>query len=104
MPAPEGDVRSFNASLGTVPDYAGPPGGAPGVLLAGVRAGGAAEKAGLQRGDILVRLGLHDVGSVEDLMFALNASKPGETVSASVLREGKEVRVPVTFTEGHRPK
>ena len=104
MPAPEGDVRSFNASLGTVPDYAGPPGGAAGVLLAGVRPGGAAEKGGLRRGDILVRLGLHEIGSVEDLMFALNASKPGETVTAVVKREGREVRMPVTFTEGHRPK
>jgi hypothetical protein len=104
MPAPEGDVRSFNASLGTVPDYAGPPGGAPGVLLSGVRAGGAAEKGGLRRGDILVRLGLHEIGSVEDLMYALNASKPGETVTAVVRREGHEVRMPVTFTEGHRPK
>jgi Tol biopolymer transport system component len=104
MPAPEGDVRSFNASLGTVPDYAGPPGGAPGVLLAGVRPGGAAEKAGLRRGDILVRLGLHEIKSVEDLMYALNASKPGETVTAIVKREGKEVRIPVTFTEGRRPK
>jgi Tol biopolymer transport system component len=104
MPAPEGDVRSFNASLGTVPDYAGPPGGSPGVLLAGVRAGGAAEKGGLQRGDILVRLGLHEIGSVEDLMYVLNASKPGETVTAVVKRAGKEVKLPVTFTEGHRPK
>jgi Tol biopolymer transport system component len=104
MPAPEGDVRSFNASLGTVPDYAGPPGGAKGVLLAGVRAGGAAEKGGLRRGDILVRLGLHEIGSVEDLMFALNASKPGETVTAVVQRDSREVRLPVTFTEGHRPK
>ena len=104
MPAPEGDVRSFNASLGTVPDYAGPPGGVRGVLLAGVRPGGAAEKGGLRRGDILVRLGLHQIGGVEDLMFALNASKPGETVTAVVRRDGQEVRLPVTFTEGHRPK
>jgi hypothetical protein len=104
MPAPEGDVRSFNASLGTVPDYAGPPGGAPGVLLAGVRPGGAAEKAGLQRGDILLRLGLHEIKSVEDLMYALNASKPGETVTALVKRGGRELRLTVTFTEGRRPK
>ena len=104
MPAPEGDQRSFNASLGTVPDYAGPPAGAKGVLLAGVRVGGAAEKGGLRRGDILVRLGLHEIGSVEDLMYVLNSSKPGETVTAVVRREGQEVRLPVTFTEGHRPK
>ncbi len=82
-PPPEGDARSFNASLGTIPDYAGPPAGTRGVLLAGVRPGGAAEKAGLRRGDLLVKLGTHDIGSVEDLMYALNASKPGETVAGA---------------------
>jgi hypothetical protein len=104
MPSVDGDARSFNAALGTVPDYAGPADGERGVLLAGVKPGGAAEKGGLRRGDILVRLGLHEIGNVEDLMFALNASKPGETVTAVVKREGHEVRMSVTFTEGRRPK
>ncbi|MEO5767919.1 MAG: M28 family peptidase, partial [Polyangia bacterium] len=92
-----GDMRSFGASLGTIPDYAGPPGGATGVLLAGVRAGGAAEAGGLKRGDILVRLGSHELRSVEDLMYALGASKPGETTTAQVLRDGKELKFSVTF-------
>jgi len=103
-PPAEGDARSFNASLGTIPDYAGPAGGVPGVLLAGVRAGAAAEKGGLRRGDILIRLGTHPIGSVEDLMYALNASKPGETVTAVVKRDGKEMKLPVTFEEGKRGK
>jgi Tol biopolymer transport system component len=103
-PAPRGDLRNFNASLGTVPDYAGPGPGKKGVLLAGVRPGGAAEKAGMQRGDILVRLGKHDIASIEDFMYVLNASKPGETTSAVVLREGKELKLEVTFQESARPK
>ena len=103
-PPAEGDARTFNASLGTIPDYAGPPGGAPGVLLAGVRGGAPAEKGGLRRGDILVRLGAHPIGGVEDLMYALNASKPGETVTAVVKRDGQELKLPVTFEEGRRGK
>ncbi len=103
-PAPRGDMRSFNASLGTVPDYAGPPEGQKGMLLAGVRAGGAADQAGMKRGDILVRIGKHVIGGVEDLMFVLNASKPGETVKAVVFREGKEVPLEVTFQESKRPR
>jgi hypothetical protein len=100
-PLPKGDFRNFNASLGVVPDYAGPPAGSrPGVLLSGVRAGGPADKAGLARGDILVQVGAHQILSAADLMFALNASKPGETVTAVVVREGKEVKLPVTFGEG----
>ena len=103
-PVARGDMRSFNASLGTIPDYSGPGAGKKGVLLSGVRPGSAADKAGMKRGDVLVKLGASDVGSVEDLMFVLNASKPGETVPAVVLRDGKEVKLEVTFQEGHRPK
>jgi hypothetical protein len=33
-------------------------------------------------------------------MYALNASKPGETVTAVVKRDGKELKLPVTFEEG----
>jgi hypothetical protein len=103
-PAPHGDMRTFNASLGTIPDYGGPGAGKKGVLLSGVRAGGAAEKGGMKKGDILIRLGKSEIGSVEDLMFVLNSSKPGETVPAVVLRDGKEVKLEVTFQESQRPK
>jgi hypothetical protein len=105
-PAPRGDMRSFNASLGTIPDYGGPGPGKKGVLLSGVRAGSAADKGGLKKGDVLVRLGKSEIASVEDLMFVLNASKPGETVPAVVVRDGKEVKLEVTFQEsgGHRAK
>ena len=103
-PAARGDLRSFNASLGTVPDYGGPGPGKKGVLLSGVRPGSAADKGGMKKGDVLVKLGKSEIGSVEDLMFVLNASKPGETVPAVVLRDGKEVKTEVTFQESHRPK
>ncbi|HEU4405864.1 MAG TPA: M20/M25/M40 family metallo-hydrolase [Polyangiaceae bacterium] len=103
-PSPSGDMRSFNASLGTVPDYGGPGAGKKGVLLAGVRPGSAAEKGGLKKGDVLVRLGKSEIASVEDLMFVLNASKPGETVTAAVVREGKRVELEVTFQEAKRPR
>lgn len=100
-PAPHGDRRSYGASLGTIPDYAGPPGGQKGVLLAGVRPGGAADAAGLRRGDILVKLGAHAVGSVEDFMYALGGFKPGERVTAVVVRDGKPVEIAVTFQQAH---
>ncbi|HVY32195.1 MAG TPA: M20/M25/M40 family metallo-hydrolase [Polyangiaceae bacterium] len=95
---PKGDVRSFNASLGTIPDYAGPTDGG-GVLLAGVRPGSAAEKAGLRRGDTLVALGKTELKSLHDFMFVLNGSKPGQTVTARVKRDGKVVDLQVTFEE-----
>jgi len=101
-PQGRGDARSFNASLGTVPDYGGPPEGIKGVLLSDVRPGGGAALAGMRRGDILIKLGKLDVGSVEDLMYVLMQAKPGQTVTAVVLREGKPVSLETTFQEGRR--
>jgi len=99
-PAPRGDARSFGASLGTVPDYAGD--GRAGVLLAGVRPGSAAEKGGLQRGDLLVELGGKPVRDIHDLMYVLQRAKPGEKTTAVVERDGKKVSLEVTFGSGRR--
>lgn len=96
--APKGDLRSFNASLGTIPDYAGPTDGG-GVLLSGVRPGSAADKAGLKRGDTLVSLGKTELKSLHDLMFVLNSAKPGQTMTARLKRDGKVIALPVTFEE-----
>jgi Tol biopolymer transport system component len=101
-PPTRGDARSFGASLGTVPDYGAATPGVKGLKLADVRPGGGAEKGGMRRGDILLRLGQHEIGSVEDLMFVLQQARPGETVRALVLREGKEVALEVTFQEARR--
>jgi S1-C subfamily serine protease len=56
----------------------------------------------MRRGDVLVRLGTFEIGSVEDLMFVLMQAKPGETVTAVVLRDGQRVSMEVTFQEGRR--
>jgi hypothetical protein len=101
-PPGPGDARSWNASLGTIPDYGGAPPGTHGVLLADVRPGGGAELAGMRRGDVLMKLGKFAISSVEDLMFVLMQAKPGETVTAVVMRAGKEVQMPATFQEGRR--
>ena len=101
-PAGQGDARSFNASLGTVPNYGGPPAGVKGVLLDDVRPGGGAEKAGMRRGDVIVKLGKLDIASVEDLMFVLMQAKPGETVTAVILRDGQRMELETTFQEGRR--
>jgi hypothetical protein len=95
---PRGDMRSFNATLGTIPDYAGPA-DQKGVLLSGVRPGSGAALAGMQRGDVLIQLGTRSIESVHDLMFALNTAKPQETVTAAVLRDGKRVEMKVTYQE-----
>jgi Tol biopolymer transport system component len=99
-PAPRGDTRSFGASLGTVPDYAGD--GRPGVLLAGVRPGSAAEQAGIKRGDLLVELSGKPIRDINDFMYVLQRSKPGEKSTAVVVRDGERVTVEVTFGSSRR--
>lgn len=103
-PPPPGDVRGYGASLGTVPNYVGPPDGQPGMLLDDVRPDGPADKAGMKRGDIIVKLGAFEISNVHDLMYALRASKPGETVAATVMRDGKAVTLNVTFGTSSRTR
>jgi Peptidase family M28/PDZ domain len=93
----EGDSRGFGASLGTIPDLSGPPPGQKGMLLAGVRPGGPADQAGLRRGDVLVRLGKHVVGGIDDVKFVMTQSKPGARVKVVVRRDGKELSLEVTL-------
>jgi Tol biopolymer transport system component/Iap family predicted aminopeptidase len=102
-PAPSNaDVRSYGASLGTIPDYVGPPEGTAGVLLAGTRPGGPADKAGIRRGDILVELAGTPIRDVNDFMYVLRRVKPGQTSTAVVLRDGQRVEVSVTFDQSRR--
>jgi hypothetical protein len=103
-PAPQGDVRSYGASLGTVPDYAGPPDGRLGVLLSGVRAGSPAEAAGMQRDDILVELAGHEIRDIYDFVYVLRQAKPGEKAIAVVERKGKRIELEVVFGTQSRPR
>jgi hypothetical protein len=101
-PAQGGDVRSFGASLGTIPDYSAPRKGRPGVLLAGVRPGSAADKGGIKPGDLLIKIDDHDIGSLEDFMFVLESAHPGQAATVLVDRGGKKVSLPVVFGEARR--
>ena len=101
-PAPLGDVRSYGASLGTIPDYTGSPDNRPGMRLAGVRPGGPADQAGLQRGDWIVELSGREVRDIYDLMYVLREVKPGEQGTVAVERDGERIERPVTYGESAR--
>lgn len=101
-PAPQGDVRSYGASLGTVPDFSGAGDGRPGVLLSGVRPGSPAEVAGIQKGDRLVRLAGREIRDLNDFTFVLRGAKPGQKTIAVVERLGQRLELEVTFGEARR--
>ncbi len=98
-PAPVGDMRSYGASLGTIPDYTGSPDNRPGMRLAGVRPGGPAEQAGLQRGDWIVELSGREIRDIYDLMYVLREVKPGEQGTVVAERDGERIERAVTYGE-----
>jgi Tol biopolymer transport system component len=96
---PTGDRRSFNASLGTIPSYTD---GKPGVMLDGVRPGGAAEQAGLRKGDRILKIGNAEIRSVQEMVYVLQDARPGEKTILTIEREGKKLRVEATFAKSSR--
>lgn len=78
----------FRVYLGTIPDYSAE---VEGVLLAGVREGGPAARAGLQGGDIIVEVDGKSVRNVEDYTAILGEAEPGKPMKVVVLRGGQRL-------------
>jgi S1-C subfamily serine protease len=68
-----------------------------GVTIAEITAGGAAEKAGFQLNDKLVKWDKQPIKTREEFVALLRTHEPGDEVQAVVLREGQEVTLFVTF-------
>ena len=96
-PAAQGDSRGYGAYLGTVPDYRAMGGETGGVLLADVRPGGPADAAGIRGGDRLVELAGTRIDNLYDMTYALQDHRPGETVEAVVVREGRRLSLKATL-------
>ncbi len=82
------------ASLGTMPDYNTK---ADGVVLELIMPGGAAEKAGLKAGDILIKLGDLKISNIDDFENALRKQKPGDKVKLKAKRGAEEVELEATL-------
>ena len=86
---------SMSAYTGTIPEYATE---IEGLLLGGVMAGGPADAAGLQQGDVIVEFGGVPVGNIYDYMNALGAVRIGEPVAVVYLRAGERRETILTPT------
>ena len=78
----------FSVSLGVMPDYTY---SGTGMRIDGVTPGRPAEKAGLKAGDIILKIGNHEVNNMETYMQALGKFKKGDRTMVSYKR-GEEVR------------
>jgi serine protease Do len=72
---------------------------ANGVLVRGVAEDGPAAAAGIVEGDMLVKVGDHEVAEVDDLHDALDAVTLGEPFTVTVLRGADELEVTATIAE-----
>lgn len=68
-----------------------------GIYVNGISAGGSAQDAGIEEGDVITRI--HDVGigSVSELQEQVSRYRPGDKINVTILRNNKELNLPVTL-------
>ena len=69
----------------------------PGVVTQVVGSGTPAAEAGMQAGDVLIKIGEADIDSPADLERALSVTKPGQEILLGVVRDGEPLE-PLTAT------
>jgi S1-C subfamily serine protease len=62
-----------------------------GVLISRVVRNSPANRAGIQRGDILVRFGNQAITDLKDLLIEIRKRKPGDVVSVNIVRHRKKI-------------
>jgi len=70
-----------------------------GVYINEVAKGSASEKAGIKGGDILIRIDSTKVNSFAILQEAISQFRPGDKTTVTILREGKQMQLPLTFLD-----
>ncbi|MCN9239864.1 trypsin-like peptidase domain-containing protein [Streptomyces sp. RY43-2] len=70
-----------------------------GVAVVDVQHGGAADKAGLRAGDVIVKLGDREITTITSLSEALAGDKPGQRTTVTYLRGGDRKTADVTLSE-----
>jgi len=88
------DVPAFKVALGVVPDYLFT---GKGMRIDGVSEDKPAQKAGLQKGDIVKKLGDTEITDMMSYMKALSTYDTGETTKVTVERNGELLEVEITF-------
>ncbi|MDP5100063.1 MAG: PDZ domain-containing protein, partial [Nonlabens sp.] len=88
------EVPRFKVGLGVVPDYLFT---GKGMRIDGVSEDKPAQKAGLLKGDIVVKMGDSTVVDMMSYMRALSSFNPGQTTRVTVSRNGSNVEKEITF-------
>jgi hypothetical protein len=83
-------------TTGSMPDFTF---SGEGVRLADLSEDSPAAKAGLQKGDVIIKLGEFKVTKLSDYSEALKNFKPGDVVELIYLRDGKENKTSIELIE-----
>ena len=87
-------VPDFKVTLGVVPDYLFD---GEGMRIDGVSEDRPAQKAGLQKGDVVKKMGKHKITDMMSYMESLSKFEKGQTATVTVERDGKLIEAEVTF-------
>lgn len=86
--------RKFSVTLGVIPDYLFD---GTGMKIDGVKEERPAQRAGILKDDIVIKMGDLDINSMMDYMKSLSVFKSKETIDVIVLRKDEKVKIEVTF-------
>ncbi len=88
------ETPRFKVTLGVVPDYMFD---GKGMRIDGVSEDKPAQKAGLQKGDVVIQLGEHQILDMMSYMKALSLFEEGNTTIVKFDRNGELIEAEVTF-------
>ncbi|MCF1190391.1 M28 family peptidase [Mangrovimonas sp. AS39] len=89
-----GETPRFKVGMGVIPDYLFD---GKGMRIDGVSEGKPAKRAGLEKGDIVIKMGDSTIVDMMSYMRALAAFKQGDTTKVVVTRNGTEVEKELIF-------
>lgn len=87
-------VPDFKVTLGVVPDYLFD---GAGMRIDGVSEDKPAQKAGLQKGDVVIKMGEYPINDMMSYMKSLSKFEKGQTTTVVIQRNGSKKEVQVTF-------
>lgn len=70
-----------------------------GVTVEDVQPGSPAEACGLERDDVILRVGQRDISSAAELRLAISQIAPGTVVTISIMRDGTPLQIDATLAQ-----